>query len=262
MKALRNTLIIAVLAALGVAGVMLLTPDQNPEPAPAPAPRAQKTVAAPPAQRPATPSAPRAPAIPPMLAAVTPPEDEGVVHGEFTTDTDIMKQKLFKKEPKLAQFDFFREHVLPDSNMRNDYHELLADKAMLAQVRQDLLYSMESKDSMESNVKRLMEVDYLREAMNWKDHPDRKDVLSEVESIILEDSFNAQMPMSVKRSITASKLELYELLSNQDPARALALVDQARGTRLEKMLAYFADYNQRRLVKERELSLQAQSSLP
>ena len=261
MKVFRNTLVVAVLTVVAVVAVKIAlsgTPEVPPAPpeeaAPAPVAARPET---PPAPKPA--AAPAQPSIPPMLARneVNLPEDEGE-HGEFTTSTDILKQKLFKKEPKLAQFDYFREHVLLDSVTREDYRKLLADKDMLQKVREDLLHPTDPKDTMESNVKRLMEIDYLREAMDWKEHPDRKNLLSEVERIILEDSFTAEMPADIKRSLAATKMELYEIFSAQAPERALAMVEKARGTRLEKLMQYFAEHNQRRLAKERELSLQAQ----
>jgi hypothetical protein len=260
MKVLRNTIIVAVLLVLAVIAVKLalsgpIEVPPAPEEVARPAPKAEPA----PEPKPAV----QAPlAVPPMLASpetpVNLPEDEGE-HGEFTTATDMLKQRLFKTEPKLAQFDYFREHVLLDSVTREDYRKLLADKAMIEKVRNDLLHPTERKDTTETNVKRLMEIDYLREAMDWKEHPGRKDLLAEVEQIILEDSFTADMPPDVKRSLAATKLELYELYSAQAPERALALVDKARGTRVEKLLEYFAEHNQRRLAKERELSLQAQN---
>jgi hypothetical protein len=258
MKVLRNTLIVAVLTVVAVVAVQLAL-SGTPEVSPAPREEAAPAVT----ERPAPAAEPRPaaqPSIPPMLALreekVELPEDEGE-HGEFTTATDIFKQKLFKKEPKLAQFDYFREHVLLDSATREDYRKLLADKAMLEQTRNELLHPKDTKDTTETNVKRLMQVDYLREALAWKEHPGRAQVLDMVESIILEDSFTAQMPPDVKRSLSATKMELYEIFSTHEPARALALVEKARGTRLDKMVQYFAEYNQRRIVKERELSVQA-----
>ncbi|MDY7230327.1 hypothetical protein [Hyalangium rubrum] len=267
MKPLRITLVVAVLLTIAVVAVKVAlsgTPEvELPEmAATTPAPVAPAAPSAPPLAKP-QPAAPQI-AIPPLLTAPSEgslPEDEGE-HGEFTTATDMIKQKLFKREPKLAQFDYFREHVLLDSVSREGYHKLLMDKEMIAQTRDDLLHPKEPKDTPETNTKRLMQIDYLREGLSLKDHPDRAYLLDTVESIILEDSFTAQMDPKVKRSLAATKMELYEIFSSHDPARTLALTDKARGTRLEKMMEYFAESNQRRLAKERELSLQAQKSNP
>jgi hypothetical protein len=262
MKAIRYTLVITVLLVLGVLAARFLLESEPGEPAP-------KEVAAAPAKdsRPAP-----APAAPAQTAAVEAqyhlepvnvPGSEGE-HGEFTTNTDVLKQKIFKTEPKLAQFDFFREHVLLDANSRADYRQLLADKAMYTQVRQALLQPADVEDTMESNVKRLLQIDYLREALHWRENPEREHLLSTVEAIILEDSFRDTMPAEVKRSVAASKMELFELLHGHEPERAQALVAAAKGTRLEKLLEYIDGYNQRRLELERKLSLQAmkQSDTP
>ncbi|WP_225414235.1 hypothetical protein [Stigmatella hybrida] len=268
MKPFRLTLIAAVLILTSVvlvefalSGPPEVPPQATPEVAAVTPPAPQASAPSRPQPKPA---APAQAAIPPLLASPeTPslPEDDGE-HGEFTTSTDILKQRLFKREPKLAQFDYFREHVLLDSVSRESYRKLLLDKEMIAQTRDDLLHPKYTKDTTETNVQRLMQIDYLREGMAWKENPESDHLLAEVESIILEDSFTEGMAPGVKRSIAATKMELYELLSNRDPARALALVDKARGTRLEQMLQYFAEHNQRRLAKERELSLQAQTSTP
>jgi hypothetical protein len=263
MKSLKNMLVVAALI-LGAAFALKYALSETPEVTPM-APVAASH--APSAQAPsksdtASNPSPSQPAIPPLLSRpelVQLPEDDGE-HGEFTTSTDILKQKLFKREPRLAQFDFFREHVLLDSVSRKSYRKLLADKAMIDQTRDELLHPRELEDTMEVNVKRLMQIDYLRESLSWEENPERSYLLRAVESVLLEDSFTEEMPSDVKRSLAATKMELYEILSDQEPAFALALVDKARGTRLEKMFQYFAEHNQRRVAKERELSLQAQKS--
>ncbi|WP_375765582.1 hypothetical protein NR798_28170 [Archangium gephyra] len=190
--------------------------------------------------------------------AVAAATEEAEEHGEFTSSLDLLKRKILKKDPQLAQFAYFREHVLMDSANRRDYQKLLSDKAMYERTRDALLHPEGSKDSMESNIKRLVQIDYLREALNYKDNPERAQLLSTLGDIIFQDTFGADMAPEVKRSLAATKMELFEILSEQEPERVKALVESARGTRLEGMLAYFADHNQRRQAKERELSLQAQ----
>ncbi len=249
-----------VLTGLGVLGVSttLFVGGDAPEP---PVPQASAPVSAAPSEPPlASPFKARPPVVrvpDRLVAPEVPPGDEGE-HGEFTTSTDLVKQKIFKTEPKLAQFSYYREHVLLDSNSRKDYEALLADRAMYEQTRHALLYPMEARDSMESNIQRLIRIDYLREALAWRANPERGHLLSEVESLILEDSFGSTMPPDVKRSVAATKMELFELFHDQEPGRARAMVEAARGTRLERLLEYIAARNQRRLAKEKELSLQAQ----
>jgi hypothetical protein len=257
MKARTSIPLLAGLLALGAVFASRETPSTlaplPPSEPPRPLARAAPRPAAPP---------PSAMAVPPLL---TPPEEipgEEGQHGEFTTTTDLVKQKIFKREPGLARFDFFREHVLLDSQGRADYQALLADKELMEQNRRALLHPRDARDTMESNVERLMRIDSLRESLAWKDNPERGHLLSVVEDIILEDSFEPTMPPDVKRSLAASKTELYELLYDQEPGRAQALVEAARRTRLEKMMEYIAERNQRRLEMERELSLQAQARRP
>lgn len=264
MKAIRYTLVITVLMVLGLLVARSLLEREPGEPAPTEVAAAPSKDSRPvPAPLPAAPAQAASVQAPYYLVPANVPGSEGE-HGEFTTNTDVLKQKIFKTEPKLAQFDFFREHALLDSNSREDYHALLSDKAMYTQVRQALLRPEGLEDTMEDNVKRLLQIDYLREALDWKENPEREHLLSTVEAIILEDSFRDTMPEELKRSVAASKTELFEILHGHAPERAQALVTAARGTRLEKLLEYIDGYNQRRLELERKLSLQAmkQSDTP
>jgi hypothetical protein len=254
MKAIRYTLVITLLLVLGVLVARFLLESEPGEPAPTKvatlSAKDSRPASAPPPVRATSEQAPF------HLVPANVPGSEGE-HGEFTTSTDVLKQKIFKTEPKLAQLDFFREHVLLDANSREDYHALLSDKAMYTQVRQALLRPEEVEDTMENNVKRLLQIDYLREALHWKENPEREQLISTVEAIILEDSFSATMTEEVKRSVAASKMELFEILHGHEPERAQALVAAAKGTRLETLLGYIDGYNQRRLELERKLSLQA-----
>lgn len=242
---------IAFLLAVGaIAAVFFL---RRSEPA-APTPTSEtRPVAAPVAPTPAT--------APLVGEAVPLPEDDGE-HGEFTTSTDILKQQLFKTDPRLGEFDSFREHVLPDAATREAYRKLLSDEEMIADVTEDLLHPKDLKDTMSTNVKRLMQIDYLRESLAWKENPKREKVMASVEGIIGEDSFAAGMPADVKRSLAATKMELFEIFSGHDAERTASLVVKAKGTRQEKLVQYFAETNERRIAKERELSIQGQKPNP
>lgn len=242
---------IAILLAAGAIAAVFFLRRSEPA-APAPTPEAKPVAAA----------NPSTPAAPPMAGESVPlPEDDGE-HGEFTTSTDILKQQLFKTDPRLGEFDSFREHVLPDAATREAYRKLLSDEAMLADVADDLTHPKDLKDTMATNVKRLMQIDYLRESLAWKDNPKRDKVMSAVEGIISEDSFAAGMPSDVKRSLAATKMELFEIFSGHDSERTASLVQQAKGTRQEKLVQYIAESNERRIAKERELSLQGQKPNP
>jgi hypothetical protein len=202
------------------------------------------------------------PALPPPPALLAAPEEvpgEEGEHGEFTTTTDLMKAKIFKTEPELARFDYFREHILLDASGRKDYEALLADPRMYEQLRRTLGSSTEAEESLESSIKRLMRIDYLREALAWRQNPAREQLVATVEGILLERSFSPELSLHARRSMAATRMELYEIFADQEPERASALVEAAKGTSLEKLLQFIAAHNQRRLVKEQALSLQAQA---
>jgi len=249
------------LVTAGLAGLVLIASalDGAEDAAPVTAAPARGSPAPTPLARDTAPEPPLAPRPSPLASApAAAPGDDGEP-GEFTTTTDRVKAELFKTEPELARFDSFREHVLLDSNGREDYEALLADTRMYEQLRRALSASTEAEETLESSVKRLMQIDYLREALAWRQNPARAQLVSTVERIILEDSFTAELSPGARRSMAATRMELFEIFADQEPERAGALVEAAKGTPLEKLVRHFAARNQRRLVKERELSVQAQA---
>ncbi|HYH99726.1 hypothetical protein [Hyalangium sp.] len=256
MKITRYLSVIAGLVALAFIVAALDSPEDSAPVTEAPV----KVALTPPAPARDTTSA--RPALPPPPALLAAPEEvpgEEGEHGEFTTATDLMKAKIFKTEPELARFDYFREHVLLDSNGRKDYEALLADTQVYEQLRRTLGSSTEAEESLDSSIKRLMRIDYLREALAWRQNPAREQLVSTVEAILLERSFSPELSLNARRSMAATRMELYEIFADHEPERASALVEAAKGTSLEKLLQYLAAHNQRRLVKEQALSLQAQA---
>ncbi|WP_224364842.1 hypothetical protein [Hyalangium versicolor] len=254
MKTSRYLAVLCGLVALALIVAALTTPEVS---LPEMAPPVKVAITPPAPVRDAPAARPVVPQPPALLAAPEEIPGEEGPHGEFTTTTDLLKAKLFKTEPELARFDYFREHVLLDSEARKDYEALLADTRMYEQQRRALGSPAEGDASLEASVQRLMRIDYLREALAWRQNPSRESLLSTLEGILLEDSFRPGLPLYARRSMAATRMELYELFADQEPERARALVEAARGTSLEKLLQYIAAHNQRRLAKEQELSLQA-----
>jgi hypothetical protein len=124
---------------------------------------------------------------------------------------------------------------------------------VFASVKHDLLYPEETKVDLAGNIKRLMKIDYLREALEWKENPERATLIALVSELILTDNFPPGMAMDMRLSLSGNKRELYELLYEMAPDRARAALQASKGTRLEKLIAYIDDSLQRRRALEASL---------
>jgi hypothetical protein len=175
-------------------------------------------------------------AIGPSLTAL----DQGPDDYEDHPLRDAIHQVL-ANDRQLSAFMYYYNRPLLDAAARAKYRELLSDRAQLASVKHDLLYPEETKADKPGNIKRLMKIDYLREAIEWKDNPARGEAIAMLSELVLTDNFPATMAMDMKLSISGNKREIYELLYQVAPDKALALVPAAKGTRLEGMVAFIAN---------------------
>jgi hypothetical protein len=148
---------------------------------------------------------------------------------------------LLANDVQLDTFMYYHNRPLLDKAGTAHYHEFLSDPAMLAAVKHDLLYPEETKVDVSGNIKRLMKIDYLREAVEWQDNPARGEIISQVGNMLLTDNYPDGMGMDMRLSLSGNKMELYELLSEVAPDQAAALLQSSKGTRLENLLGYIAN---------------------
>lgn len=164
-------------------------------------------------------------------------------------------QEVVRADEALATVAYFRQHVLLSPELREEYHELLSDPEMFEKVRQDVLYPGEARETLAGNTKRLMAIDYLRDALAWDENPEREALLAMIEDMILEDNFLDELGMDMRISLATAKMELFTLLYEHAPDAAQTLVEAARGGKLERMIAYFAAAVPARAARERALAI-------
>jgi len=168
---------------------------------------------------------------------------------------DVM-HRVVDNDQQLHTFKAFYDRPLLDKDSLKQYHALLSDPATLAAVKHDLLYPEETKADQASSIKRLMKIDYLHEALDWKDNPQHALVVGVVTDVILTDNYPADMGMDMRVSLSGNKRELFELLDEYEPAKAKALLEASKGTRLEAMVAWIANSNETRKQLESKLENQ------
>ena len=150
---------------------------------------------------------------------------------------DVLHQVL-ASDHQLDTFMYYYNRPLLDDEAKLQYHALLSDPAVFASIEHDLLYPEESKADQAGSIKRLMKIDYLREALEWKGNPMRAELIALVSEMILTDVYTPGMAMDMRLSLSGDKMELYELLDQVAPDQAQALLQASRGTRLERLIAY------------------------
>lgn len=188
--------------------------------------------------------------IEPELAALVEPSASGDYDDNPMAE---VLRRVLANDPQLATFKYYHNRPLLDDAELRKYHALLSDAAVAADVKQDLLFPGETKVDQAGNIKRLMKIDYLREALEWAENPQREALLALVSEIILTDNYPADMTMDMRLSLSGNKLELYELLYDVAPDRAAAVVQSSKGTRLEPLIAHLATSIQTRKRLEAQL---------
>jgi hypothetical protein len=207
-----------------------------------------------------------APAGPGLQTAIPEPSLDGTTEPPGPDDyeeghplADVM-HKVLANDHQLNAFMYYYNRPLLDEADKAKYRQLLSDKSVFASVEHDLLYPEETKADKAGNIKRLMKIDFLREALEWKDNPERAQLIAMIKEMLLADNYPADMTMDMRLSLSGNKMELYELLEEVAPDQAAAVVQASRGTRLEKLMAYIAGNIEAR--KRIEASAESQVAPP
>jgi len=184
---------------------------------------------------------------------VATPDDEPTSDDYEDNSMGDFIHTILVNDKMLDTYMYYHNRPLLDEGSLVQYHQILSDRSMLADVKGDLLYPEEKKATPVGNIRRLMKIDYLRDALDWKENPRREEVLSLIAEMLLTDNYPADMGMDMRISLSGNKMELYELLAQEAPDRAEAVLEKAKGTRLEAMLAYIANSLEVRKQIERNL---------
>jgi hypothetical protein len=173
----------------------------------------------------------------------TPGNNEDPLPGDDYHDNPIAEvlARVLANDPQLRAFEFYHHRPLLDAANTTKYHQMLSDPAVFAIVEHDLLYPAEAKPDQAGSIRRLMKIDYLREAVEWKDNPRRNELITLIAEIILTDNYPPGMGMDMRLSLSGNKKELYALLDEIAPDQAVAALRASKGTRLEQLIAHFAD---------------------
>ncbi len=153
------------------------------------------------------------------------------------TSVDILRKKVLEANPDIAEYRRLRKTVLPTSEQRRIFRDMLMDPEQLAAAMSDLLVD-DVAFSEELQFQRMYRISFLDAALEWKENPAREDVVSSMQDVIFASNIRADAPSELQHSLAGDKVELYLSLLEHAPEQAAQIAAKAKGTDLEKLLAY------------------------
>jgi hypothetical protein len=166
---------------------------------------------------------------------------------------DQIIEQILKDNKRLGLFMNLHKAVLPDKQTREEYRKVLSDPAMMTAMAEDLMDPGSGHPEAAEYYRRLMTVDYFEAALNWNDNPQRQKVLELMQDIIAKDNFAGDQDTSRRQVLGGSKMELYRLLFEHDAQKVTELVAQAKGTRMEPLIAWMSEEERRLRAREEEI---------
>jgi hypothetical protein len=154
--------------------------------------------------------------------------DEGSLDGAL--------QRMQELNPRLGKFHTLRSKALRTSEEQQQYLDMLADPAMLAEAKNNLLAALQGAEMpQEEELERVMQIRYMSSALTWEGNPQRDQVIASMTELVLAELPAGLVP-EVRGSLLGDKVELYQYLLLNNPALADELMARVQGTKLEPVL--------------------------
>lgn len=166
---------------------------------------------------------------------------------------DEIIASILKKDEKLARFRNFHNRVLLDGPTREEYRKVLSDPEIMNAMAEGLMDPGKGPAEPEEQYRRLMQIDYFKAALNWKDNPKRGEVLALTGKVIGHDNFASEQPKDRREMLAGGKMEMFRMMYEEDAAKTGELVASAKGSRMEPLVGWMAEENARRMKKEEEI---------
>jgi hypothetical protein len=151
---------------------------------------------------------------------------------------DQILETVLAEDPSLGAFHVLREKVIRTAKEKADYRNLLADKSFLADAFNELESAGGNKELDQSEeVRRLLRVQYINAALDWKENPSRSVALDAVRKILLSRiPSGSTIHSDALGSLLGDRFDLFQHLMISDPDEAQRLLRQAKGTSSERIL--------------------------
>lgn len=154
---------------------------------------------------------------------------------EPVADLDEAMAEVLDSDPQLRKFHDLRRKALRTSVEQQDYLAMIADAKLITEARDDLLAAaLYPEVDQGEELKRLQRIQYLNSAVAWDSNPSRALAVETVRAVLLA-KIPAGLSKAAKGSTLGDKFDLFQILMVSDPARAESLLEETRGTALEKI---------------------------
>ncbi len=167
--------------------------------------------------------------------------------------------KVLEENKRLGLFMFYHKHVLLDEQGRNEYRKLLSDPEMMQAMADELMDPGRGEVQPEEQYRRLMQIDYFKAALAWKDNPRKEQLLGLTRDVILHQNIFGGQDTERRYMLAGGKMEMYQLLAEHGMRQALDLPSLARGTSMEQLVAWIAKEDLRRRAQEEQIRTEMQA---
>ena len=133
----------------------------------------------------------------------------------------------------LNRFQQLKGKVLLTEAERKERERILSDSKMLGWIEGQL----SDPQKVPELAARLSLIDFLEDAITWKENPIRFDAINSIERLIRSDTID-HASKTDKVTLVGDKIELFAILYQELPDKAEALLSQAKNTPLEDILNY------------------------
>ena len=139
-----------------------------------------------------------------------------------------------KSDDRLTRFESLRKKVLLSNEERAEKDRVLSDLKTIHWIESYLSETPKGANELKGH---LSAIDFLEEAIAWKENPSREEALESLENAIKVNQLGLAKK-EVKRLVVGDKIELFTILSQEEPAKARALLESTQDHRLRDTLNY------------------------
>lgn len=158
--------------------------------------------------------------------------------------TPASKEKPEPYKERLKRFDSFRSKVLLKDGDAMEKQRLIAHVKTIHWIESQL--SNTPENGKEALGDRLDMIDFLEEALAWKDNPARSDAIDSIERTLRVNNLQSGSK-ETKQMLAGDKMELFAILAQEEPGRAKLLLERTK----DKQLLGIFQYAIKRLALEK-----------
>ena len=116
---------------------------------------------------------------------------------------------------------------------------MLQNQEVITDIEVMLSSPMHQENFLKEQMERMVYIDFLRAGLEKKDNSAGNLIRSGIRTIVMSDNLNPILPLKMRKSLAAEKVELIALLAQHDPVSLNILREQAPGSRHHKLLQHY-----------------------